>query len=42
MPGYVLGNFFIYSVINAFTPDMLGVMKYIGAAYLECVYSMLN
>ena len=20
MPGYVLGNFFIYSVINAFTP----------------------
>lgn len=83
MPGYVLGNFFIYSVINAFTPgpgnilalntvtnygykkgrplfwgifagyyavqmicavfvfgvstflpDMLGVMKYIGAAYI--------
>lgn len=83
MPGYVLGNFFIYSVINAFTPgpgnilalntvtnygykkgrplfwgifagyyvvqmicavfvfgvstilpDMLGIMKYIGAAYI--------
>lgn len=83
MPGYVLGNFFIYSVINAFTPgpgnilalntvtnygykkgrplfwgifagyyavqvicaifvfgvstflpDMLGTMKYIGAAYI--------
>ena len=83
MPGYVLGNFFIYSVINAFTPgpgnilalntvtnygykkgrplywgifagyyvvqvicavfvfgvstflpDLLGIMKYIGAAYI--------
>lgn len=83
MPGYVLGNFFIYSVINAFTPgpgnilalntvtnygykkgrplywgifagyyvvqvicaifvfgvstflpDVLGIMKYIGAAYI--------
>ena len=83
MPGYVLGNFFIYSVINAFTPgpgnilalntvtnygykkgrplfwgifagyyvvqiicavfvfgvstflpNMLGIMKYIGAAYI--------
>lgn len=83
MPGYVIGNFFIYSVINAFTPgpgnilalntvtnygwkkgaplffgifsgdyvvqmicavfvygvstflpDMLGVMKYVGAAYI--------
>ncbi len=83
MPGYVMGNFFIYSVINAFTPgpgnilalntvtnygykkgrplfwgifagyyvvqmicaifvfgvstflpDMLGIMKYIGAAYI--------
>ena len=83
MPGYVLGNFFIYSVVNAFTPgpgnilalntvtnygykkgrplfggifagyyvvqilcavfvfgvstflpDMLGIMKYIGAAYI--------
>lgn len=86
MPGYVLGNFFIYSVINAFTPgpgnilalntvtnygykkgrplfwgifagyyvvqmicavfvfgvstflpDMLGIMKYIGAAYILCL-----
>ena len=83
MPGYVIGNFFVYSVINAFTPgpgnilalntvtnygwkkgaplffgifsgyyvvqmicavfvygvstflpDMLGVMKYVGAAYI--------
>ena len=83
MPGYVLGNFFIYSVVNAFTPgpgnilalntvtnygykkgrplfggifagyyvvqilcavfvfgvstflpNMLGIMKYIGAAYI--------
>ena len=86
MPGYVLGNFFIYAVINAFTPgpgnilalntvtnygykkgkplfwgifagyyvvqiicavfvfgvstflpNVLGIMKYIGAAYILCL-----
>ena len=26
MPGYVIGNFFVYSVINAFTPGLGNIL----------------
>lgn len=54
MPGYVLGNFLVYSMINAFTPGSGNILALntvthyrlintiLAVALLECVYNILK